>query len=95
MEEIIDKTNFNEQKKFRKKQEDELLYGKRMIVNQENFDEVKYREKLNRKFSDGAYQIGYPPYTVFTGKGGKVEFELTFMKEALKQGYTFEFDIYE
>lgn len=65
------------------------------MVNQENFDEVKYREKLNRKFSDGVYQIGYSPYVVFTGKGGKIDFEVAFMKEVLKQGYTFKFDIYE
>jgi hypothetical protein len=60
-----------------------------MIVTKENFDETRYRAKLDKQLSNGGYQIGEGPYILWTGKGGKIDFEVAFMKEILEYGCTF------
>ena len=48
---------------------------------------IKYNEELHRKMleetlEDGGYQIGN---TLFTGKGGKIEYEVLMTKELIKE----------
>jgi hypothetical protein len=67
---------------------------------------LKYNEELHRKIlketlEEGGYQIGEQPNVLFTGKGGKIEYEVLMTKELIKQniftnkGYLPEYITYE
>jgi hypothetical protein len=60
-----------------------------MIVTKENFDETRYRAKLGKTIDDYGHLIGEAPYVCWTGKGGKIEYEVAFIKEMLRTGHTF------
>ena len=60
-----------------------------MIVTRENFDEIRYRAKLDKQLTNGGYQIGETPYVMWTGKKGKIDFEVAFIKEMLRNDHTF------
>lgn len=65
------------------------------MITKSNFDEVKYREKLEKTIPNGAYQIGISPFIAYTGKGGKIDFEIALVKEMLNLGVTFDDTFYE
>lgn len=39
--------------------------------------EIDLRERLNKELEDKMYQIGEGEFVVFTGKQGKIEFEVS------------------
>ena len=50
--------------------------------------EIALREKLGKEVEDGFYIIEGGRFTVGTGKGGMIEFEIALQKENIKLGVT-------
>jgi hypothetical protein len=46
--------------------------------------EKELREKLQKELPEGPYQIGVPPMMAYTGKGGRIEFEVALHKQMMK-----------
>ena len=46
--------------------------------------EKELREKLQKELPDGGYEIGAPPMIAWTGKGGKINFEVALHKAMMK-----------
>lgn len=65
------------------------------MITKDNFDKERYRKKLQKRIPDGCYKIGIGPDTMYTGKGGMVEFEIALIESLLNDGMTFENNIYE
>lgn len=65
------------------------------MITKDNFDEKRYREKLEKTLPNTGYQIGETPFVAWVGKRGKIDFEVAMVKELLERGCTFDFNIYE
>lgn len=66
-----------------------------MKITKNNFDEARYRAKLQKSVSPGGYQIGAGKMVVWTGKGGMIDFEVCLIKSFLEDGMEFEETLYE
>lgn len=67
-----------------------------MKVTKDNFNEDRYRAKLQASLPSGGYQIGEPgDMVIWTGKGGMIDFEVSLLKAFMEDGMEFDETLYE